>query len=207
MKFTPRSEPSRSSLLFSRQLICIQQKEQNLQLASGKPQQRDGERRGLVGLQAGFGRLHEASSGMIPAGRGQSRTRSAWGFGAGMPSKSSWSDAALLTRRAVHPAWGLGAGIPTKSFGSNGSLLGWRRNLPSLKLWGRNTFKRAGIGLGWPPRRLQEPRVLLVELVTGVSGCLLSPKGKALCSCRAVAPIYGWLEREELLVMASWPFF
>lgn len=68
MKFMPQSKPSRSSLLFSRQLVCIRENEQNLQLASGKPQQRDGERHHLVGLQAGFGRLHEASSGMIPAG-------------------------------------------------------------------------------------------------------------------------------------------
>lgn len=91
----------------------------------------------------------------------------------------------LLTWRAVHPAWGFGAGVLTKSFGSNGILLGWRSNLPYLKLWGRNTFKRTGIGLGWPPRCLQETRLLLVELVTwGVSGCLLLPKGKALCSCR-----------------------
>lgn len=47
----------------------------------------------------------------------------------------------LLTRRAVHPAWGFGAGMPTKSFGSNGILLGWSSNLPCLQLWGRNTFK------------------------------------------------------------------
>lgn len=68
MKFTLQSKPSRSSLLFSRQLICIQENKQNLQLASGNPQQRDGERHHLVWLLGGFGRLHEASSGMIPAG-------------------------------------------------------------------------------------------------------------------------------------------
>lgn len=86
----------------------------------------------------------------------------------------------LLTRRAVHPAWGFGAGMasfwgggvtcPACSFGAGIPLKYLQKN------WN---------WVWWPPRCLQEPRVLLVGLLTGrVSGWLPLPKGKALCSCR-----------------------
>lgn len=59
------------------------------------------------------------------------------------------------------PACSFGAGIPLKYLQKNWN---WA--------W-------------WPPRCLQEPRVLLVGLLTGrVSGWLPLPKGEALCSCR-----------------------
>lgn len=51
VKFVFLAKPSHKQSLSSRQLVCIQEHEQNLQLASGKPQQRIGERNHLVWLR------------------------------------------------------------------------------------------------------------------------------------------------------------